>query len=237
MKPCPPLTNEITVRGLVAYLRRETPRPVGEAQSSVIITAALICIGVGLLALTTAIFIRSWITPLGFVFVGAWAFAVLFLSWSVVSPIINLVRDRVSLMDALADLADRRRKAVRNLVAILSEHHDDVALVEAQKNVRSEIAAVKRRRMQMAGMTALATATAALTTQIGLGESFDNVAKLITASAPAIGVGAGVALVVTLDFLDTLERADEALVEILQSDPVSDRERRQPRHGAHVRKV
>jgi hypothetical protein len=215
MKPAPPLSTAITVRGLVAHMRRQTPRPIGERQSAVITTAAFTCISVGLLALGAAFFVRAWAAPLGFIFLGAWIFGAGFLFWAVLSPVVSLILHRASLIDALADLADRRRKGVRDLAHRLAEDHGAAGITEAQKAVQSEIAGAERRKFQMASMTALGAAVAALAGKSGLGEGFDNVAQLITAAAPALGVGAGIALVATLDFLDILHRVQEALAESL----------------------
>jgi hypothetical protein len=152
---------------------------------------------------------------LGFIFLGAWIFGAGFLFWAALSPVESLIRHRASLTDALADLADRRRKGVRDLAHLLAEDHVEAGITEAQKAVQSEIAAAERRKFQMAGVTALGAAVAALTAESGLGEGFDNVAQLITAAAPALGVGAGIALVATLDFLDIMHRVQEALAESL----------------------
>lgn len=215
MEPPKPLTVEITVRALIARIRRETPRPIGDRQSSIINSAAWICIGVGVAAMLGALAYRPFATGLGVVFAIAWVMAAGLLFWVVLSPIPAMIKNRIGPTDALADLADRRWKGVRHVAEELAEHHDHSAIGEAAKTVQSEIDAAERRKVQIASVIALGTAVAAVNAQTGLGQGFDEVARSITAAAPLLGVGAGAALVTTLGFLNTLHRVKEALAESL----------------------
>lgn len=215
MKPSKPLSVQITVQALVARMNRATPRPVGDKQSSIISTAAWICIAVGLAAMVGALAYRPLGTVLGVVFVIAWVVAPLLLLWAVLSPIPSMITERMGPTATLANLADRRWKGVRHVAEEVAQHHGKKAITEASKAVQSEIDAAERRKVQIAGIIALGAAVAALNSQTGLGRGFDEVARSITAAAPFLGVGAGAALATTLGFLNTLYRVKEALIESL----------------------
>jgi hypothetical protein len=93
MEPPKPLTIEITVRALVARINRETPRPIGDRQSSIITTAAYICIGVGLAAIVGALAYRPLGAALGVIFI-AWVLATALIFWAVLSPIPAMIKGR-----------------------------------------------------------------------------------------------------------------------------------------------
>lgn len=215
MKPALPLSEKLTIRALVVHIRREAPRPPGDAQSWIVMKAALVCALASVAAALLAAVFRSWLPILGWVVVIAAIVGWVLILWATWAPMLTMIWRRVSAYEAMSDLADRRRVVARTLAQTIAHDHDRAQIKENLEAVRSEIAACDRRKYVVAGVTALAGAVAALTKEAGFEGDLGNTVQMIRMVMPALSVGAGIALLGTLGFLDMLHRLREILKESL----------------------
>ncbi|MNV76857.1 hypothetical protein D3C71_1702400 [compost metagenome] len=130
---------------------------------------------------------------------------------------LTMIWRRISVYESLSDLADRRRIVARTLAETIALNYDEASIREVCRAVGSEIAAADRRKFVVAGVTALAGAVAVLAKEIGFTGELGTTVQMIKAAGPALSVGAGIALLGTLGFLDTLRRIQEVLEDVLVS--------------------